>query len=358
MPDSAQTDNAALRGMIAGYMMSQIVSVTAALGLADVLTERVMSAADLARATASHEGSLRRLLHALAACGLVEQPHAGHFALTKRGALLRTGVPGSLRNLALMVGNEGCWRAWGDLRLVMRDGEPAFARLLGMPPFAYAETRPDLAAAFDAYMADRTRLALEAILAGHDFARYGRIVDVGGGNGVLIGGILATTSTATGIVFDTPAAVAGAGRLIAENGVAERCSIVSGDFFESVPLGGDAYILKTVLHDWDDDRAVAILANCRHAMSPRSVLLVIERLLPERIEGSDAHREITMMDLHMLVLHGGRERTAADFAELFAAAGLELIATRPTDSPYAIMEIVRARDVDTGAPAREKDRRP
>jgi hypothetical protein len=358
MPDTAQTDSAALRGMIAGYMMSQIVSVTAALGLADLLAERVVSAAELARAAASHEGSLRRLLHALTAGGLVEEPHDGHFALTKRGALLRDGVPGSLRNLALMVGNEGCWRAWGDLRLVMRNGEPAFARLLGMPPFTYASTRPELAAAFDGYMADRTRLALDAILAAHDFARYGRIVDVGGGNGVLIGGILAAVSTAAGIVFDTPAAVAGAGRLIAEIGVAERCSIVSGDFFESVPPGGDAYILKSVLHDWDDDRAIAILANCRRAMSPRSVLLAIERLLPERIEGSDAHREITMMDLHMLVLHGGRERTTAHFAELCAAAHLELVATQPTASPFVIMEIVSARDIAAGAVAREMEGQP
>jgi hypothetical protein len=134
MPNTAQTDSAALRGMIAGYMMSQIVAVTAALGLADALAERAMDAADLARTTATHEGSLRRLLRALTACGLVEEPHSGHFALTERGALLRDGVPGSLRNLALMVGNEGCWRAWGDLRNVMRDGEPAFIRLLGMPP--------------------------------------------------------------------------------------------------------------------------------------------------------------------------------------------------------------------------------
>jgi hypothetical protein len=288
----------------------------------------------------------------------MEEPQAGHFALTERGALLRDGVPGSLRNLALMAGSEGIWRAWGNLLDVMRSGEPAFARLLGVPPFAYAATDPNLASAFDAYMADRTRQARDAILAAHDFAHYRRIVDVGGGNGVLICGMLAAVSTATGIVFDTPAAVAGARRLVAEIGVAERCSIVSGDFFESVPPGGDAYILKSVLHDWGDDRAIAILANCRHAMSPHGVLLVIERLLPERIEVSGAHREIMMMDLHMLVLHGGRERTVADFAKLFARAGLELVATRPTASPFVIMEIVSGGDVAAGAPAREKERQP
>jgi hypothetical protein len=208
MLDEAQTDAAALREMIAGNMMSQIVSVTAALGLADVLGEPVVSAEGLAHATAMHEGSLRRLLRALAACGLVKEPHAGHFALTERGALLRDGVPGSLRNLALMAGNEGCWRAWGDQRSVIRSGEPAFARLLGMPPFAWFATCPEMAAAFDAYMADRTRKVVDAILTAHDFARYRRIVDVGGGNGVLICGILAAVSTATGIAFDTQAGVA------------------------------------------------------------------------------------------------------------------------------------------------------
>ena len=224
-----------------------------------------------------------------------------------------------------MLGGEQSWRAWGNLLHAVRTGETAFEHLFGMGSFAYSALHPERAAMFDAYMADLTHQSVGAILASHDFSRYQRIVDVGGGNGVLLSGILAAIPEAEGFAFDTPTGVEGAKRRAQQAGVADRCRIVAGDFFAAVPEAADAYILKSVLHDWDDDRAITILRNCRRAMRPDSTLLVVERLLPERIECSEAHREIVMMDMHMLVMPGGRERTATEYAELFVAAGLKSI---------------------------------
>ena len=200
--------------------------------------------------------------------------------------------------------------------------------------------------------------SLAAILASHDFSQYRHIVDVGGGNGVLLSRILAAVPEAEGCIFDTPAGVKGARRRLEQAGVVDRCRITTGDFFEAVPEAADAYILKSVLHDWDDDQATIILENCRRAMHPDGVLLIVERLLPERINCCDAHREITMMDMHMLVVPGGRERTIAEYAALCAAAWLEPIGVRPSGSPFAI---IQARKIDapaTSHTAQAEEQRP
>jgi orsellinic acid C2-O-methyltransferase len=241
----------------------------------------------------------------------------------------------------MMLGGEATWRAWGDLFHTVRTGETAFAHVFGMGPFQYGSLHPEQAARFDAYMADLTRRSIAAILATHDFSHCRRIVDVGGGNGVLLSSVLVAVPGAEGVVFDTPAGVEGARRRLEEAGVSERCRIVAGDFFEAVPDGADAYVLKSILHDWDDDRAIAILKNCHRAMRPDSTLVVIERALPERIDRCDAHREMVMMDVHMLVATGGRERTVSQYRELFAAAGLISAAIRPTSSPFTILTAIR-----------------
>ena len=340
MSDAAD-DAARLRRMVSGYMVSQVIAVAAALGLADLMAQQAAGIDDLARDTGTHRPSLARLLRALVALGLAEEPEAGSFRMTPLGARLRTGVPGSMRNVALTHGSEPYWRAWGDLLHAVRTGDAAFEHAFGISSFAYLGEMPERAAAFDAYMADVTRQAIPAILAAHDFSRHRRIVDVGGGNGVLLGAILAAAPGAQGVVFDTPAGIAGARRRLEEAGVAQRCDIVAGDVFAAVPEGADAYLLKSILHDWDDARAAAILANCARAMRPGSVLLVVERLLPERIACRPDHADAAMMDLHMLVMPGGRERTAAEYAALLAAAGLRLLAVRPAP-PLAVLEAARA----------------
>jgi SAM-dependent methyltransferase len=332
-----------LREMISGYMISQVVSVAAVLGLADLLGTSAMSAEALAEATGTHRRSLARLLRALVACDLLEQHEPESFRLTALGTLLRSDVPGSLRSLAVMHGGETTWRPWGELLHAVRTGTNAFEHVFGMGAFAYSALHPERAARFDAYMADLTQRSVAAIVAGHDFSRYRRIVDVGGGNGVLLSSILAAIPQAEGAIFDTAAGVEGARQRAEQFGVAGRCRIITGDFLAAIPEAADAYILKSVLHDWVDDRAAAILTNCRRAMRPDSVLLVVERLLPERTEYSDADREVVMMDMHMLVAPGGRERTSSEYGELFTAAGLILIGIRPTkSSPFVVMEVVPA----------------
>ena len=342
MSNVAADNVAKLREMISGYMLSQIISATAVLGLADLLASGTVSGKALAEATGTHSASLLRLLRVLTACGLLEEAEPERFRLTALGALLRTDVPGSLRNFALLHGAEATWRAWGDLLHALRTGQTAFEHVFGMGSFQYSALDGERAAKFDAYMADLTHRSVAAILLAHDFSRYRSIVDLGGGNAVLLSAILAAAPQAEGTVFDTAAGITGARQRLEQAGVAGRCRIVAGDFFAEIPDAADAYVLKSVLHDWDDNRAAAILSNCSRAMRPDSILLIVERLLPERTESSDAHREITMMDMHMLIMPGGRERTTSEYAALLAAAGLKAMAARKSNSPFAVIEAVKA----------------
>jgi trans-aconitate methyltransferase len=341
MSDDNADHSTRLRAMISGYMISQIISATAALGLADLLAEEPKSVEALAKMTKTYHEPLARLLRALSALGLTEQSEKGIFELTSLGALLRSDVLGSLRPLALMQGGEGIWRAWGNLLHTLRTGETAFNHVFGMGSFKHGALNPERAAMFDTYMAELTRRWVGAILTTHDFSQTRRIVDIGGGNGVLLSAILAAFPQAEGIVFDTAAGITGAAQRLEKAGVLQRCRIVAGDFFDAVPQDADTYILKSVLHDWSNDESIAIVKNCHRAMGPDSTLAVIERALPEWILPDDAHREIVMMDIHMMVATGGRERTVSQYNELLAAAGLTVIAARPTSSPFTILTAVR-----------------
>ena len=286
-----------LRQMITGYTISQVIAVAATLDLADMMAKDAMTPEQLATKTGAHGPALTRLLHALVALGLAEEPHAGQFRMTALGSLLRKGAPEC--DLALMAGSEFNWRTWGDLLYAVRTGETAFEHIFGMKNFEWIALKPERAAAFDAYMANYTQRAAAAILATYDFSPYRLIVDIGGGNGVLMNGILSSTP-AEGIIFDTLTGIEGAKQRLGVE-VAGRYQLLAGDFFQTVPEGGDAYILKSILHDWNDHDAIAILRNCQRAMRSDSTLVVIERLLPERVENSAAHREIVMMDFGRLV---------------------------------------------------------
>jgi O-methyltransferase domain/Dimerisation domain len=331
----------ALFRMVTGYYVSRAIHVAAKLGIADLLAAGPRDHDELAEATGTHADSLRRVLRLLASAGVFLEAEDGKFALTPIGACLRSGVPGSMRAAALLFGGM-TQQAWGDLLHSVKTSEPAFRRVLGKDPFAYMAEHPDEAANFDAAMANFTKHIAVAVAAAYDFSPFHRIVDVGGGNGTLLAGILEANPTLTGVVFDLPEVAARATQQVRELGLAARCEIVGGDFFKEVPGGGDAYLLKHVIHDWNDDRATDILRTCRRAMSTDAKLLIVEAVYPSRIDQSDESRGAAANDVNMLVCTGGRQRSEAEFRSLYHAAGFRLTRIVPTQTPVKLIEGARA----------------
>ncbi|MGE0118820.1 MAG: methyltransferase [Dongiaceae bacterium] len=327
----------ALFRMITGFYLSRAVHVAASLGVADLLADGARGHEELAAATRTHAPSLRRVLRLLVSAGVFAEEADGRFALTSMGACLRAGVPGSMRAAALLFGGI-TQQAWGDLMHSVQTGEPAFRRVFGMEPFAYMGEHPDEAANFDAAMADFTRQIAVAVAAAYDFSPFRKIVDVGGGNGALLAGILEAYPALTGLLFDLPPVAQRAGADLRAQGLAARCEIRGGDFFREVPADGDAYLLKHVLHDWDDARATDILRTCRRAMRADARLLTIEGIYPPRIDQSDASRGAAANDVNMLVCTGGRQRSEAEFRALYEAAGFRLTQIVPTQMGVKVIE--------------------
>ena len=327
--------------MVTGYYVSRAIYVVAKLGIADHLSEGPRRVDDLAAATGTHAPSLKRVLRLLASVGVFTEEADSRFALTPIGACLRAGVPGSMRAAALLFGGV-TQQAWGDLRRSVETGEPAFRRVFGMDSFDYMAQHPDEAANFDAAMADFTKHIATAVVAAYDFSPFRRIVDVGGGNGALLAGILKANSSLAGVLFDLPQVADRAIAPMRELGLADRCQIVGGDFFKAVPGGGDAYLLKHVIHDWNDDRAGEILRNCRRAMGAEAKLLILEGVYPPRIDQSDESRGAAANDVNMLVCTGGRQRSEAEFRHLYEAAGFRLTRILPTQTPVKVIEGIPA----------------
>lgn len=324
----------ALRRMLHGYQVSQALYVAATLGIADLLVSGARSAEELAEQVGAHGPTLYRLLRLLASLGVFAEDDAGLFVLTPLAQCLRSGVPGSQRDWAIMVCGPSFWSSWGDLLTSVRTGEVAFPRVHGMDRWEYLAQHPTESAVFDAAMTANTALESEAVVAGYDFSPFSAVVDVGGGAGGLLATLLAAHPPMRAILFDQPHVVAAATKLLRRAGVADRCEVVGGDFFDSVPGGADAYVLKSVIHDWDDEQAIAILRTCRSAMADRATLLLVERV----IRPGNAPDPTKFMDLLMLVMNGGRERTSGDFGRLLAAAGFRLGAVTPTASPLSVIE--------------------
>lgn len=339
MSKKSQAESAAtLRQLCMGLRASQALYVAAKLGIADRLAERPMGSADLAAATSTHAPSMRRLMRALCALGVFAEREPDSFVLTPVGEHLRSGVPASLRALVLFLAGEVRWRCWSDLLGSVRTGEAAAERALGMPIFEYYATHPEESAIHDQALAATSARASVAVLEAYDFSRFRWVVDVGGGTGQLLADLLGAHPTLCGILFDLPHVVANAPAVLSARGVADRCRIEGGSFFDAVPAGGDAYVLKQVIHDWDDPRAAAILATCRKALSPEARLLVLDRVLPERVEQGHPV-EALLLDLEMLVMTpGGRERTEGEFRKLLSAAGFEVKRVVTTASPISIVE--------------------
>ena len=332
-PTNQEAQNFLVR-IATGYRLSQMLYVAASLGIADLLAAGPKSCADLAQSTGTHASSLHRALRALAGAGIFREEADGQFALTALAEPLRSDVPGSVRDYAIMQGQEWLWDAWGRAMHSVQTGDPAFSELHGMSIFSYLERHPDAATVFNAGMTSRAASADVSAAHVFDFSSARMIVDVGGGHGALLSTILQAYPAARGVLLDRPAVVAGARERMTAAGVADRCEVIGGDFFASVPAGGDCYVLSNVIHDWDDRSASAILRNCAGAMANGGRVLVIEAVLPT---GNDPHPG-KIADVQMLVLTGGRERTEREFRTLLNASGFMSTRILPTPSVVSIIE--------------------
>ena len=323
--------------LISGFWISRCIYIIAKLGLADLIEGGAKTAAELATATETHPASLFRVLRALASVGVMTQDGQDRVGDTPLLQTLRSGVPGSLRAFAMTELGEEHYPAWGELLHSVRTGGIAFDHAFGMDVWKYLAQHPDNAQIFNDAMSGMTTQANEALHAAYDFAGISTLIDIGGGHGGLITSILRRHPAMRGILFDAPPVIEGAKPLIEESDVADRCELVGGSFFEAVPEGADCHILKWIIHDWDDDQSVAILKNSHRALPENAKLILVEAVVPA---GREAHFS-KFIDLNMLVMTGGRERTEAEFRDLYTRSGFRLNRVIPTESPFSVIEGLR-----------------
>lgn len=321
-----------LGSLIHGYWVSQAVYVAAKLGLADKLAAGPRSVDDLAAETGCHAASLFRLLRALASVGVFREHEPQRFGLSPQAERLRTDAPLSLRAVAIMMGEEH-YRAWGELLHSVRTGENAFRHVYGRPVFEFLADHPEQAAIFDAAMTGIHGREIEPMLAAYDFSSFGTLADIGGGNGTVLSALLRHVPSLRGVLFDLPHVVDRARQTMPDDCRA-RCELVAGDFFRAVPPGADGYLLRHILHDWTDDESATILRCIRSAIPEHGRMLVLESVIPLGNEPFFAK----LLDLTMLVIPGGRERTAEEFQTLFATSGFELTRIVPTRTELSLLE--------------------
>ena len=325
---------AAVLQMIWGIHISRAVYVAAELGIADLLAGGPMTAAQLARATQAHEPSLYRVLRLLASLDVLTEHDHHSFSLTILGERLRADVPASMRSFTLTA-DAGGLRPFEPIIERVKTGRNGMDIAYGMGPFEFLAARPDLAQKLQAAWSERTAAFAASVAAGYDFSPMRTVADIGGGKGTLLAAILRAHGHLRGVLLDRPPVAAEAAGVLRAAGVADRCEIVPGDFFQGVPDGADAYILANVLHDWDDADSVRIMGACRRAMAPDGRVLIVERLIPD--DPAEAV-PVLLSDLNMLVVTGGQERTDAEYRQLLAAAGLSLAKTQPVAPPYGVIE--------------------
>jgi hypothetical protein len=323
-----------LRKLIMGFRITQLIHVAAKLGLADHLVLKPQTAAELAPLVGAEPGPLYRLLRALASIGVFTESAGGIFEMTPMADLLRSDRPGSLRSTAILYGDEVVWDAYGRLSHAVASGMPAFDHLYGQPFYEYLGQHPATAALFHEAMTGFSEQEAAAILAAWDFPAIRMIVDVGGGQGALMAALLRAHPQLQAVIFDRSPPGDDAGRLFADPAIRARARFVQGDFFAAVPEGADLYVLKSIIHNWNDPAAIAILRTCRAAMPPRGRLLLAERVVPLGNEPAEAK----LFDINMLITAGGQERTEAEYASLFQAAGLEMKRVISTGSPLSLVE--------------------
>lgn len=320
-----------------GALMSQALYVAAKLGIADLLADEPQPVDKLAASTGTHERSLYRVLRSLSSAGVFQEVEPKVFALTPLADPLRTDAPASIRNGVIFMGEEWHWRVWGNLLHSVKTGEAAWKQTHGAEVFDYFPKNPEQAEIFNRAMTDMSVATAPAIIEAYDFSGFKTIADIAGGHGFLLAQILKATPNLSGILFDMPHVIAGAGEMLEREGVAARVEKVAGDFFASVP-SADAYIMKHIIHDWSDERSITILKNINASMKPGGKVLIVEVVVPE---GNEPHYS-KLLDLEMLASPGGVERTKKEYDELLAQAGLRLTRIIPTKSPFSIVEAIKA----------------
>jgi hypothetical protein len=316
---------------------AKAVATAASLGIPDQLAHGPRTAGEVATALGVDASAVYRLMRGVASVGVLSMEAGDRFALTPIGECLRSDVPGSMRSLMIAEMAPGHWLPWGHLEDAVRSGKPSAPAALGMDVWAYYQQHRDEGHHFAEAMSGMSHMAMQAVLASYSFAGARKVVDVGGSHGAFLAAVLQREPTAHGVLFDRPEVVEGAGATLEAAGVTGRVERVAGSFFESVPAGGDVYLLKHILHDWNDDECVTILRHVREAMAADARVVVAEMLITDQGPPSPA----PLLDLNMLVMLTGKERTAAEFGALFAKAGLVLAGVTPTHSPVAVVEARR-----------------
>ncbi|MDX1980163.1 MAG: methyltransferase [Bryobacteraceae bacterium] len=330
-----------LQMITGGLWLTSAIYAAAKLGIADLLNDGPKTTAELAQQAGAHPESLYRVLRALSSRGIFAEDGTGRFGLTVKARLLTSGA-GSLRATAIAIGEPWHYQVWASFMHTVRTGETTWNHATGQGVFEYFSSHPDRARMFDEMMTEFSALEGPAILKAYDFSGFHTVADIAGGHGLLLANILERYPAIRGILFDLPHVTAGAHRFLTGHGISQRCEIIPGDMFHFVPGGADGYLLKNILHDWDDEHSVRVLSNIRRAMGPHSRILVLQEALPP----GNAPSAGKMQDLQMLLI-GGRERTPAEYESLFYAAGLRLARIIPTDVPIHIIEGVLS---DAGDP--------
>jgi hypothetical protein len=321
-----------LSRLLNGYWQTQAIYVAAKLGIADLLQDGPQTPDDLARATGSHPPSLYRLLRALASLGVFAEDDSGRFGLTPMAECLRTGVPGSKRATAVMLGEEH-YATWGALLTGVQTGENAFEKDFGMPFFEFLAQNPDKGQVFDEAMTSVHGRETEPMIDAYDFSAIKTLADVGGGNGSLLSAVLNRNPDLQGMLFDLPGVIERSRERIDAAGLTDRCRLLAGSFFEEVPAGADAYMLRHIIHDWDDEKATRILQNIVAVLPENGRVLVLDSVIPPGNEPFAGKH----MDLTMMLIPGGQERTEVEFRQLFSAAGLTLEKIVPTATEVSVI---------------------
>jgi hypothetical protein len=319
-----------------GHWITQGIYVAAKLGIADLLQEGPLSSGDLAQATDANPRALYRLLRALASVGVFVEGTDGRFALTPMAECLQTDTPGSMRAWVLFTGEPYAFQPWGELLHSVRTGQTAFNHVHGMPIFDYYARHPEQWKIFDAAMTGSAGPEVAAVMADYDFSGIGTLIDLGGGHGSFLGTILGAYPAIKGVLAEMPAVIDGARRHLEAAHLVDRCEVVPINFFESVPTGGDAYVMKRIIHDWDDERSIAILKNCHRAMAGKGKLLLVEMVIPP---GNDPEFA-KWLDIAMLVFAGGCERTEREYRDLLTTSGFRVTRIVPTRSSASVIEAV------------------
>ena len=342
MPQNNQSgfppQDAVLMQMLFGAQMQRSICIAAKLGIADLLAERPQTADELAAKTGAHAPSLYRLLRTLASIGIFAETADLKFELTPIAELLRSDAPNSMRDFVILMGEDWIWQAWGELVYSVQTGGVAHEKVQGMSSFEFYQRNEEAGMVFNRAMTNFTLAVIPAIVEAYDFSGVGKLVDIAGGHGLLLAGMLKANPRARGVLFDLPFVVEGAGELLKKEGVSDRVEVASGDFFQSVPVGGDAYMMKHIIHDWDDESSIKILRNIHSAMNENGKVLIIEMVVPE---GNEPHPS-KALDILMLVIEGGKERTKDEYRKLLEASGFRLTRVVPTKSPYSVIEGERA----------------